>query len=285
MGKKTGVKLLTAALALLAWGSGSPAMAVSAGANPSVVAEATDKDVTIAPMPDSAKQGAACLGLATASMATAYAVGPAELMMVATGAMHVASGSSVMFLPMMSIIGGGTCAMGAAAWPAVSRAIDWTGRVTDRFTGTADKGQLAMVGAENAAKDVASAVSQPMSEHEIQGTGCIVGALAGFGASMATSPMEVAMLSSGATTVASSTPILGMALVGTIIASSCGIGALSALPVVALADNFHAIGHSLVAAAGSAVMVASSGVSQAFAVLTGNRESAVVLAEGEAAAR
>jgi len=172
-----------------------------------------------------------------------------------TGAMHVSSGSAVMFIPMLSILGGGTCAMAAAATPAVSWAIEQSDNIGAQFASlaggvfTAGGGvQYASAGADDAGKDSATPVVRAMTEPETQGAGCVVGALSGFGAAMATAPMEVAMLSSGATTVASTTPILGMALVGTIVASGCGIGALAALPITAFFSNFGAISDSVFSA-------------------------------------
>ena len=45
------------------------------------------------------------------------------------------------------------------------------------------------------------------------------------------------MLSAGGITVASSTPVLAMGLLGTIMAASCGIGNYAVLPIVALFNN------------------------------------------------
>jgi hypothetical protein len=78
---------------------------------------------------------------------------------------------------------------------------------------------------------------RPMTETEMQSTGCIAGALAGFGASMASSPMEVAMLSSGATTIVSSTPLLGLGLFATIVGAGCGIGSFISIPIVTLVGH------------------------------------------------
>lgn len=268
-------------LAVLAGGAARPALAVSAASTETVIAEATDTGgVTVAPMSDAAVQGAACLGGAALSMGAAYAAGPSELMMVVTGAMHVPSGSSVMFIPMMSILGGGTCAMAAAATPAVSWAIEQSDTIgaqfaslTDGWLGASAPVQYASAGTDDAGKDVASPSVRPMTEPETQSAGCIVGALSGFGASVATAPMEVAMLSSGATTVASSTPILGLALVGTIIASGCGIGSAAALPVTALLGNLGTIGDSLLSAAGGVA-------DRAYALIGGSRT--IEVADGAA---
>ena len=285
-------KLPALALALVGLVAAPQASAASLAASQTLVADTADtgsRDVVIAPMPDAAVQGAACLGVATASMATAYAIGPSELMMILTGAMHVPSGSAVMFIPMLSILGGGTCAMAAAATPAVLWAIDQSDAIGSQFSSVTDKWfgpgadlQYASAGADDAGKDTAAPTVRAMTEPETQGAGCVAGALAGFGASMATSPMEVAMLSSGATTIVSSTPLLGMALVGTIVASGCGIGALSALPITAFFNNFSAIGDSLVEGAGGAVQVAAGGVARAFALLGGGHAATIEVAEGAA---
>ena len=100
-------------------------------------------------------------------------------------------------------------------------------------------------GASDANKDSSVPTVRAMQEPEVQATGCIAGALAGFGGALASSPMEVAMLSSGATTIVSTTPILALGLLGTIVAAGCGIGTYAILPIQAFFNNFSAIGNSL----------------------------------------
>ncbi|CAK0769600.1 hypothetical protein CCP4SC76_5200002 [Gammaproteobacteria bacterium] len=84
-----------------------------------------------------------------------------------------------------------------------------------------------------------------MTDTEVQSAGCVVGALSSFGAAMTTSPMEVAMLSSGATIIVSNTPMLSMGLLATIVASGCGIGSFVAVPAVAFVNNFNTIGNTV----------------------------------------
>ncbi len=73
-------KLLALTLALGGMAVAEPAQAASPGSSETLVVanDLGSKDVVIAPMPDAAVSGAACLGVATASMATAYAIGPSR---------------------------------------------------------------------------------------------------------------------------------------------------------------------------------------------------------------
>ena len=68
------------------------------------------------------------------------------------------------------------------------------------------------------------------------------------------------MLSSGATTIVSTTPILALGLLGTIVVSGCGIGTFAILPIQAFFNNFSAIGDSLFGGlTQTGVMVAARG--------------------------
>ena len=251
-------KLPALALAFMAWGGSQPSLAASASSEPTLVmAEATPAaaaaDSGFAPLPDAALPGAYCLGAAAASMAAVYAAGPSESLMLLSGAMHVPSGSAVMFIPLLSILGGGSCALAAAAQPAVSWAIEQKDNIAAQFAATADSWfasrsdslMYASAGADDASKDSAVPTVRAMTEGETQSAGCVAGALAGFAGALATSPGEVAMLSSGATTIVSTTPILALGLLGTIVVSGCGIGTYAILPIQAFFNNFSAIGDSL----------------------------------------
>lgn len=256
-------------LVLLAWLIARPGFAnveitVESSAEAEVSSEERDKtDSTnvppreqtgeIVPMSDPAIQGTACLGFATLSMATAYAMGPAELLMLASGAMHVPTSSSVLFVPLFSILGVGSCALAATATPSVRWLISQSDEIAGQAAAWFNFGQNPDDGSQIPTEDqtvkpdtgrrpVSPPPVRPMNEPEIQSTGCVVGAASAFGASMATSPMEVAMLSSGATIIVSSAPMLGMGLLATIVASGCGIGSFAAVPIVAFVNNFNTIG-------------------------------------------
>ncbi len=266
-------KLPAAALAFVVWGGALPALAASAASEPTlVVAEATPGAGVaaggVAPLPDSAMPGAFCLGGATAAMAAVYAAGPSESLMLLSGAMHVPSSSAVMFIPLLSILGGGSCALAAAAQPAIGWAIEQSDSIAAQFATTTsswfaarpDSLMYASAGADDANKDSAAPTVRALTEGETQSAGCIAGALAGFAGAMATSPGEVAMLSSGATTIVSTTPILALGLLGTIVVSGCGIGTFAILPIQAFFNNFSAIGDSLFGGlTQTGVMVAARG--------------------------
>ncbi len=223
------------ALALLLAGG-----TVAARAEAPAAAAAAPSEGVIAPLPDAALPGAYCLAGATAAMAAAFAVGPTESLMILSGAMHLPTSTAVLFIPLMSILGGGACGLGAAAQPAVSWAIEQS----DNIAAQAGPGESPAGGAPAGDGGKTPAV-RPMTEAETQSAGCVAGALAGFGAALATSPAEVAMLSSGANTIVSSTPILALGLLGTIVASGCVVGTYGILPVQAFFSNFGSIGDNL----------------------------------------
>jgi hypothetical protein len=237
---------------------------------------ATPEQVEIALMSDPAIQGAACLGFAAASMAAAYALGPMEALMLMSGAQHVATGSLALFIPMFSILGGGACALGAAAMPSLSWMMDqsdniagqlmsWTNDETSSPSREARKPDDGMVVSTEGSNDeeVANAPPpiRPMTETEVQSAGCVTGALAGLGASMASSPMEIAMLASGATTIVSTTPLLGLGLLATIVGAGCGIGSLVAVPMVAFMNNIGETGHEVLDSVGQQVTWVSGNLS------------------------
>ncbi|KOR33087.1 hypothetical protein TI05_03150 [Achromatium sp. WMS3] len=191
----------------------------------------------IAPMSGPAIQGVACLGFATVVIIATYIIGPMEALMLVSGAQHVATGPITLFIPIMSILGGGSCALAATAMPSISWMLDQSENIIFNY-----------VSADIGSDGTLLASIRPMSESEIQSTGCIVGAVAGFTASMLSSPMEVAMLASGATTIVSNTPLLGLGLLATTIASGCTIGSLTAVPIVAFLSNYGTMGDSFFAA-------------------------------------
>jgi len=286
-------KLPALALAFAMWGGAQPSLAAPASSEPTLVlAEATAAaapDGAIAPLPDAALPGAYCLGGLAASMAAVYAAGPSESLMLLSGAMHVPSGSAVMFIPLLSILGGGSCALAAAAQPAVSWAIEQSDNIAAQFAASADSWfagrsdplMYASAGADDASKDSAVPTVRALTEGETQSVGCVAGALAGFAGALATSPGEVAMLSSGATTIVSTTPILALGLLGTIVVSGCGIGTYAILPIQAFFGNFSSIGDSLFGGISQTGVMVGEATRRALASLGGG--STVMVADGAAA--
>lgn len=280
--------VLALALGLMLMGGTRPALAESDVATPApVVAAATAgggaQDVTIAPMPDAALPGAYCLAGAAAAMVAVFAAGPTESLMILSGAMHVPTGTAVLTIPLISILGGGACAIGAAAQPAVSWAIEQSDNIAAQVaaagqsvfdSGSGDAGK--------ANKEDAVPTVRPLTEGETQSVGCVAGALAGFGAALATSPMEVAMLSSGANTVVSTTPILALGLLGTIVASGCAIGTYAILPIQAFFNNFSTIGDSVVSGLNQVGSMVSNGATRTLALVKG-APPAIEVADGAAA--
>ena len=282
--KLPGCKLPGLALALIL--AGAPAPAKSADAAPAAPpASAAVQEATIAPLPDAALPGAYCLAGTTAAMVAVFAAGPTESLMILSGAMHVPSGTAVLFIPLLSILGGSACAIGAAAQPAISWAIEQSDNIAAEVSAagqslfTAPSAPPAPASPTEAA---AATAVRPLTEGETQSVGCVAGALAGFGAALASSPMEVAMLSSGANTVVSTTPILALGLVGTIVASGCAIGTYAILPIQAFFNNFSTIGDSVVSGLGQIGNMVGIGARRAPAVASGN-PPAIEIADGAAA--
>ncbi len=295
----TSWKLLVLSAALSGLAVWQPAQAGTASSNPTLVVadqSAAPADDDIPPMPASAQQGLACLGGGVASLAAAYAIGPSEIVMMVSGAMHVPSSGPLLFIPLYSLLAGGSCALAASAQPALAWAGEQSGAfassVGEQFSALSDSliGGKAMQYADAAADDASKSggtTIQPMEEGEVQATGCVAGALGGLLASMASSPMEVVMLSAGGITVASSSPILAMGLLGTIVVSGCSIGNYAVLPIVAFFNNFSAIGDSLAQSTGQVghmVAQAAGGLGQAVAALGRSGGASVQVAEGKPAA-
>ncbi len=299
-------KLLVLAVALSSLAVWQPAQAGTASSDPTLVVAgkgaASDDDIPA--MPASAKQGLWCLAGATASLGAAYAIGPSEIVMMVSGAMHIPSSGPLLFIPLFSLLAGGSCALASAAQPAIAYAGEQSGNIAqkigDEFSALSGglvgtkANQFADGGADDANKGGTSV--RPMQDSEIMSTGCVTGALSGFLASMASSPMEVVMLSAGGITVASSTPILAVGLLGTIMASGCAIGNYALLPIVTLFSSLSGggshsqalngtdtnsadVGHKLAAAAN----VLSGSVTQSLEAL-GRSGVALQVADGNAVA-
>ena len=252
-----------------------PAMAGTAPAAPGIMyadsSAVGTETYSIPDMPASAAQGLWCFGGAAASIAAAYAIGPSEIIMMVTGAMHIPSSGALTFLPLYAILAGGTCGLASAAQPAVGWLMQQSGNIAAAVGQSADALHELMVGAiasqyaDSAVDDSSTtggAAIRPMENSEIQSVGCIAGAGGGLLAALAAGPSEVVMLSAGGITVASTTPVLAMGLLGTIVAASCSIGNYALLPIITLfrslgsggADNAQAqasstsVGNSLAAA-------------------------------------
>jgi len=234
-------------LALTLWLAAHLAQAAVPDAG-SLPEAATPSVVRIEPMSDPAIMGAACLGLAAATVAAAYAAGPTELIVLRSG-LSVVSNSVALFIPMAGILGGASCVLAAVATPSVRWMIDQSGNILDRLEGVAEEWRGDQPGNAQRTADGVGELKErdafrplrpirPMTETELQSTGCVVGALSGFMAAMVTSPAEVAMLASGSIALASSTSILGLRLLATIVVGGCGIGSLVAEPVTEFVSQF-----------------------------------------------
>lgn len=239
-----------------------PALAASAAPGPLATEAESDLDTTpdvvIEPIPEAAMSGAFCLMGTAAVMGAAIAAGPTESLLLISGAMHVPSGSAVLLIPLMSLLGTAGCAIAAGIQPVASWAYEQSDNIAAhaRASGrsaaelvyapaVAAPADPAGPAPDNGGADAALPPVRPMSEDELQAAGCFGGGLAGFGAAMATSPTEVAMLSSGALIVVSSTPLLVLGLISSIVVAGCAIGNYTVLPAQALVDNFDAVGDAL----------------------------------------
>jgi|GEM_PF-3084089 len=233
--------------------SGSAAWAVS----PSTERTASQDAALFTPMSDAAAMGVGCLVAGSSSLAAAYALGPTELMMLATGAVIVPSSSSLLFLALGGILGAGTCGVGAALTPSVmwaaenSEGIKASLKPEPHLFGRSAPRKMDMT-LDAQATQQASALVRPMTEGELQGTGCLLGIL-GLGiVTLATAPTEIVMLAAGGVTAPSKTSLLMMGILGTVVPASCAIGSAASLPLIALYQNFdaNAIGQKLAAVLG-----------------------------------
>jgi hypothetical protein len=141
-----GIKALTATVAVLALGAPTQgwAMTRQAGmlgtANSLVVAQAADNSAD-ASAADAAPvvtpvtwQGIGCVATAGAALTyTAFVAGAAETLMVAAGGLTVASSSPTLWLGLTSTMTAATCALGAAATPAVLWAVEQKDNIAANF--------------------------------------------------------------------------------------------------------------------------------------------------------
>ncbi len=129
-----GIKALTATVTVLALGAPTQGWAMTRQATAlgianMVVAQATDNapaaPAEAEPLSDVTRQGIGCLATAGAALTyTAFAAGAAETLMVAAGGLTVASSSPTLWLGLTSTMTAATCALGAAAEPAVEWAFE-----------------------------------------------------------------------------------------------------------------------------------------------------------------
>ncbi|CAK0746475.1 conserved membrane hypothetical protein [Gammaproteobacteria bacterium] len=228
-------------------GGGSAAWAAA----PSMESAAPQDTALFTPMSDAEAMGAGCFVAGSASLAAAYALGPTELMMLATGAVIVPSSSSLLFLALGGILGAGVCGVGAALTPTVMWAVENSSGIKANLKPESREPNPAVPTKANLTGDTIAtqqaAVVRPMNEGEIQGTGCLLGIL-GLGAiTLAAAPTEIVMLAAGGVTVPSKTSLLMMGILGTVVPASCTIGSAASLPLVALYKSFdtNAIGQRL----------------------------------------
>ncbi|KOR31154.1 hypothetical protein TI04_02325 [Achromatium sp. WMS2] len=203
---------------------------LTAAENPAVPDNAPKSAV---PMSDAAAEGIGCLALGTPTVAAAYALGPTEIMMLITGAVIVPSSSPQLFIPVLGILGGAACGVGASLTPSVL----WMAEQMSAASGPEvlsynQQKDLKVVAVSDDAGDNSGANGE-LSEDVIQGHGCLVGALALSAITLATSPIEIVGLAAGGVAVPSNTSILLMGMAGTIVAGGCSIGSYAALPLAA----------------------------------------------------
>jgi hypothetical protein len=83
---------------------------------------------------DATRQGVGCVATAAAALTyTAFAAGAAETLMVAAGGLTAASSSSTLWLGLTSTMTAATCALGAAATPAVLWAVEQKDNIAANF--------------------------------------------------------------------------------------------------------------------------------------------------------
>lgn len=194
-------------------------------------------------MPDAAMRGAGCLALAAPIMATAYAVGPTEIMLLVTGAVIVPSSSAQLLITLGGILGGAACGIGATITPNVMWAKD---AMVESF-------QTASAPYKSAAGELkpVAMVEEPefVDESMIQGAGCLAGILGLSAITFLSAPVEIVGLAAGGVTVPSTSASLFLGIAGTVMPAGCTIGAAAALPLLALSRtlNLNAIGDAMAA--------------------------------------
>jgi hypothetical protein len=248
---KSVLTIFVLSLALNGWGNATTTIEIPA---------ATDATTPVSvPMSDAAAQGIGCLALATPVMAAAYSFGPTEIMMLVTGAVIVPSSNAQLFITLGGILGAAICGVGASLTPSVIWAVErmnWTDPASNtNATLQSGQGGLMKVAADSApiAPTViaqASPASPPeMTEEVIEGAGCLAGVLGLSAITLASAPIEIVGLAAGGVAVSSNTPILLLAIAGTIVPAGCTLGAAASLPLLALSKSLglDSVGQSLAA--------------------------------------
>ena len=246
---------LALALALAPLAGATPALATPTDPPSATAPEANraKAEITIEPMDDDATAGAYCLLGAAATMGAAMVLSPAQTIMLVSGAMFVPATTPGLMIPLFAILGTAGCSVAAGSQQALSWAIEQSGNIgtaglsavglgapppADPASGKdpGDKGDKGQPGPAEAAAGI-----RPMNKNEMQSAGCLGGALGGLAASMAASPTQVAMLSSGALTIPPSTGILLLGMVSGITVAGCVIGNYAVVPVLAAVRNIGPI--------------------------------------------
>jgi hypothetical protein len=250
-------------------------IALSGWANAAIATEvsaATDSPPPVfVPMSDAAAQGIGCLALATPVMAAAYSFGPTEIMMLVTGAVIVPSSNAQLFITLGGILGAAICGVGASLTPSVIWAVErmnWTDPASNtNATLQSGQGGLMKVAADSApiaptvptappaiaqtspVSPAASTAPPEMTEEVIEGAGCLAGVLGLSAITLASAPIEIVGLAAGGVAVSSNTPILLLAIAGTIVPAGCTLGAAASLPLLALSKSLglDSVGQSLAA--------------------------------------
>lgn len=244
MEKKSNWKAALLLSAALVWTGAEPVRAATMTAAPTLLAEAPLAIAStggggVAPMSDAAKAGMGCLLTSSAAMGGIYALGPTEIMMLVTGAVIVPTTSSLLFLALAGISAGATCGMGAMATPAVLWAAEHADNYATRLTNWADD----TLGFTRAQEDVGDV--RPMTDAEVQSTGCLVGAGSAGGVAMYGEASEILALAVGGVGVPSTTGILLLGLLSTVIPAGCGVGGIVTPAVVAAWNGLGDVGTNL----------------------------------------
>jgi hypothetical protein len=258
---KSVLTIFVLSLALNGWGNATTATEI-----PAATDTATDATTPVSvPMSDAAAQGIGCLALATPVMAAAYSFGPTEIMMLVTGAVIVPSSNAQLFITLGGILGAAICGVGASLTPSVIWAVErmnWTDPASNtNATLQSGQGGLMKVAADSApiaptapttptVITQASPASPPeMTEEVIEGAGCLAGVLGLSAITLASAPIEIVGLAAGGVAVSSNTPILLLAIAGTIVPAGCTLGAAASLPLLALSKSLglDSVGQSLAA--------------------------------------
>ncbi len=242
-------------------------------AAPEPKASDTEASTSAVPMSDAAVRGIGCLALAGPIMTAAYQYGPTEIMMLVTGAVIVPSSSAQLFISLGGILGAAICEVGSSLTPTAiwaAKRLSWSSAENSNTASKVQPNGLMKVGTKESADPLSAdtstdntkadstnkldtAESEPaksvvlttdtyseppeMTEEVIEGIGCLAGVLGLSAITLASSPIEIVGLSAGGVAVSSNTPILLLAIAGTVVPGGCSLGSAAALPLVELANS------------------------------------------------